>query len=117
MPLNGLGPVRSALVNMPTLAAWRSHQDPKENARAIHAGVSVAPLPRPNERFLVRFCFKGRLPRGSFQYRTRSGISKSAETGVQPVSRTKQAFTNRSVPHLDRPDRRMARHNHEFDIT
>lgn len=38
---------------------------PKENARAIHAGVSVAPLPRPNERFLVRFCFRGRLPRGS----------------------------------------------------
>jgi hypothetical protein len=56
--------VRSALVNMPTLAG-SVHQGPKENARAIHAGVSVAPLPRPNERFLVRFCFRGRLPHGS----------------------------------------------------
>ena len=54
---------------------------PKENAHVVHAGVFVAPLPRPIERFSARYCFRAGFRAAHIQYRTRRGGSKLCESG------------------------------------
>jgi hypothetical protein len=75
-PTRTYRPHISALVVLPTLTAYRS-TGPQKKTPALHAGVSVAPLPRPNDDFSSASALGAGFRAAPFQYRPRSRISKS----------------------------------------